>query len=103
MCELQWVLLSNRHCVYRINNLHSLEELVKIEAHDGEVLCVEYSPSEEPHKRFLTSASRDRLIHVFSVDEVHCTFHIVFTVYFKSKIRFEVMFFLNHLSFTVVF
>lgn len=43
---------------------------MRIEAHDGEVLCVEYSNSEEQNKRYLTSASRDRLIHVFSVDEV---------------------------------
>lgn len=54
---------------FRINDLHSLEELVKIEAHDGEVLCVEYSNCEDPRKKYLTSASRDRLIHVFSVDE----------------------------------
>lgn len=55
---------------FRINDLHTLEELVKIEAHDGEVLCVEYSNSDEPRKKYLTSASRDRLIHVFSVDQV---------------------------------
>ncbi|XP_054279530.1 mitogen-activated protein kinase-binding protein 1 isoform X2 [Macrosteles quadrilineatus] len=53
----------------RITDLHSLEEIVRIEAHDGEVLCVEYSNFDDPRKKYLASASRDRLIHVFSVDE----------------------------------
>ncbi|CAG9576897.1 unnamed protein product [Danaus chrysippus] len=35
-----------------------------LEAHDAEVLCLEYS--SQP--RLLASASRDRLVHVFSVD-----------------------------------
>ncbi|KAG8253575.1 mitogen-activated protein kinase binding protein 1 [Homalodisca vitripennis] len=53
----------------RITDLHTLEEHVRIEAHDGEVLCVEYSNTNDSHSKYLTSASRDRLIHVFSVDE----------------------------------
>ncbi|XP_041971032.1 mitogen-activated protein kinase-binding protein 1 isoform X2 [Aricia agestis] len=36
-----------------------------LEAHDAEVLCLEYSATP----RLLASASRDRLIHVFSVDQ----------------------------------
>ncbi|XP_050678210.1 mitogen-activated protein kinase-binding protein 1 isoform X3 [Leptidea sinapis] len=36
-----------------------------LEAHDAEVLCLEYSASP----RLLASASRDRLIHVFRVDK----------------------------------
>ncbi|CAL7952426.1 unnamed protein product [Xylocopa violacea] len=56
----------------RIHDLSSLEELCLIEAHDAEVLCLEYSKfsrySVEP-LRLLASASRDRLIHVFSVDQ----------------------------------
>nr|XP_034187105.1 uncharacterized protein LOC117607479 isoform X3 [Osmia lignaria] len=56
----------------RIHDLSSLEELCLIEAHDAEVLCLEYSKfskfsAEAP--RLLASASRDRLIHVFSVDQ----------------------------------
>lgn len=46
-----------------------MDELCKIEAHDAEVLCLEYSRPETGH-RFLASASRDRLIHVFAVDQV---------------------------------
>lgn len=56
----------------RIHDLSSLDELCLIEAHDAEVLCLEYSKfsrySTEP-PRLLASASRDRLIHVFSVDQ----------------------------------
>ncbi|XP_014602674.1 PREDICTED: mitogen-activated protein kinase-binding protein 1 isoform X7 [Polistes canadensis] len=56
----------------RIHDVSTLEELCKIEAHDAEVLCLEYSrfsrySMETP--RLLASASRDRLIHVFSVDQ----------------------------------
>ncbi|XP_021926195.1 mitogen-activated protein kinase-binding protein 1 isoform X3 [Zootermopsis nevadensis] len=52
----------------RIHELHNLQELCRIEAHDAEVLCLEYSRHDSGH-RLLASASRDRLIHVFSVDE----------------------------------
>lgn len=53
-----------------------MKELYRIEAHDAEVLCLEYSkngrlndnPSGYP--RLLASASRDRLIHIFNVEDV---------------------------------
>ena len=48
-----------------------MDEMVKIEAHDAEVLCLEYSqacsvPNSKKTKSLLASASRDRLIHVFN-------------------------------------
>ena len=46
-----------------------MDEACKIEAHDAEVLCLEYSKPDTGHK-FLASASRDRLIHVFGVEQV---------------------------------
>ncbi|XP_071441764.1 uncharacterized protein Wdr62 isoform X3 [Hetaerina americana] len=52
----------------RIHDLHSLDEICRIEAHDAEVLCLEYTRPDSGY-RYLASASRDRLIHVFSVDE----------------------------------
>ncbi|PNF17421.1 hypothetical protein B7P43_G02967 [Cryptotermes secundus] len=52
----------------RIHELQNLQELCRIEAHDAEVLCLEYSRHDSGH-RLLASASRDRLIHVFNVDE----------------------------------
>ncbi|XP_078247469.1 mitogen-activated protein kinase-binding protein 1 isoform X5 [Pogona vitticeps] len=47
----------------RIHELKSLRELLKVEAHDSEILCLEYSRPETGLK-LLASASRDRLIHV---------------------------------------
>ncbi|XP_059187042.1 WD repeat-containing protein 62 [Centropristis striata] len=52
----------------RIFGLEFLDELVKIEAHDSEVLCLEFSPTSTGVK-LLASASRDRLIHVFNLDK----------------------------------
>lgn len=48
-----------------------MDQLYKIEAHDAEVLSLEYSRPESG-LRLLASASRDRLIHIFSVDQVYC-------------------------------
>ncbi|KAM4589498.1 WD repeat-containing protein 62 isoform 2-T3 [Fundulus diaphanus] len=52
----------------RIFALQSLDQLVKIEAHDSEVLCLEFSPASTGVK-LLASASRDRLIHVFNLEK----------------------------------
>ena len=50
-----------------------MDQLYKIEAHDSEVLSLEYSKPESG-LRLLASASRDRLIHIFSVDQVNIKF-----------------------------
>ncbi|XP_050192960.1 mitogen-activated protein kinase-binding protein 1 isoform X4 [Myiozetetes cayanensis] len=47
----------------RIYELQSLKEMLKVEAHDSEILCLEYSKPNTGLK-LLASASRDRLIHV---------------------------------------
>ncbi|KAF2353101.1 WD40 repeat [Trinorchestia longiramus] len=52
----------------RIHELQELEEVCKIEAHDAEVLCLEYTRPDTQHS-LLASASRDRLIHVFDVGQ----------------------------------
>ncbi|XP_074536120.1 WD repeat-containing protein 62 isoform X2 [Halichoeres trimaculatus] len=52
----------------RIFGLKFLDELVKIEAHDSEVLCLEFSPTSTG-VQLLASASRDRLIHVFNLEK----------------------------------
>ncbi|XP_043975797.1 WD repeat-containing protein 62 isoform X6 [Gambusia affinis] len=52
----------------RIFDLESLTELLKIEAHDSEVLCLEFSPLSSGVK-LLASASRDRLIHIFNQEK----------------------------------
>ncbi|KAF6208405.1 hypothetical protein GE061_016861 [Apolygus lucorum] len=52
----------------RVHDTSTLEEVCLIEAHDAEVLCLEYN-RQIGGKRLLASASRDRLVHVFDVDE----------------------------------
>ncbi|XP_020618464.1 mitogen-activated protein kinase-binding protein 1-like isoform X2 [Orbicella faveolata] len=50
----------------RVYDLMFFDETAKIEAHESEVLCVEFSPTDSGHK-LLASAGRDRLIHVFDM------------------------------------
>ncbi|XP_025026919.1 WD repeat-containing protein 62, partial [Python bivittatus] len=50
----------------RIHELKFMVEVMKVEAHDSEVLCLEYS-KPEMGLALLASASRDRLIHVLNV------------------------------------
>lgn len=52
----------------RIYNLTNLKLITTIEAHDSEVLCLEYT-NERIDRKLLGSASRDRLIHVFDVEQ----------------------------------
>ncbi|XP_061168980.1 mitogen-activated protein kinase-binding protein 1-like [Saccostrea echinata] len=52
----------------RVHDLRNMEEIIKIEAHDQEILCVHYSNLTAGPK-LMASGSRDRLIHVFDVDQ----------------------------------
>nr|XP_006013149.1 PREDICTED: mitogen-activated protein kinase-binding protein 1-like isoform X1 [Latimeria chalumnae] len=52
----------------RIHDLHVLHEILKVEAHDAEVLCLEYFKLDPAGLTLLASASRDRLIHILNVD-----------------------------------
>ncbi|KAI4797028.1 hypothetical protein KUCAC02_026602, partial [Chaenocephalus aceratus] len=61
-------LAAGDRCGNLIFGLEFLDELVKIEAHDSEVLCLEFSPISTGVK-LLASASRDRLIHVFNLEK----------------------------------
>lgn len=69
----------------RIHELSNLQQTVIIEAHDAEVLCLEYT--ENSSENLLASASRDRLIHVFDVSKVFLKFfkrfHFIF-LFFKN-------------------
>lgn len=64
----------------RIFGLQFMDELQKIEAHDSEVLCLAFSPTENG-LHLLASASRDRLIHIFDMEN-KC--NLVQTVYDHS-------------------
>ncbi|XP_062328210.1 WD repeat-containing protein 62 isoform X2 [Osmerus eperlanus] len=52
----------------RIFGLQFMDELQRIEAHDSEVLCLEFSPTDTGIS-LLASASRDRLIHIFNMEK----------------------------------
>ncbi|XP_017574693.1 WD repeat-containing protein 62 isoform X1 [Pygocentrus nattereri] len=64
----------------RIFGLFFMDELLKIEAHDSEVLCLAFSPAETG-LQLLASASRDRLIHIFNMEN---NYSLVQTVYDHS-------------------
>uniref|UniRef100_A0A8C7LE40 Mitogen-activated protein kinase binding protein 1 n=1 Tax=Oncorhynchus kisutch TaxID=8019 RepID=A0A8C7LE40_ONCKI len=51
----------------RIHDLESMGEILNVQAHDSEILCLEYSKPETGLK-LLATASRDRLIHVLDAD-----------------------------------
>ncbi|KAM4625238.1 mitogen-activated protein kinase-binding protein 1 [Polymixia lowei] len=53
----------DRMGILRIHDLESMEEILNVQAHDSEILCLEYSQPETGLK-LLATASRDRLIHV---------------------------------------
>lgn len=52
----------------RIYDLNQPKLITTIEAHDSEVLCLEYT-NEKIKRKLLASASRDRLIHIFDVEQ----------------------------------
>ncbi|MGH0183472.1 UNVERIFIED_CONTAM: hypothetical protein FKN15_012022 [Acipenser sinensis] len=52
----------------RVHELHSMGEILKVEAHDSEILCLEYS-KPETGLFLLATASRDRLIHVLDAGQ----------------------------------
>ncbi|XP_038141966.1 mitogen-activated protein kinase-binding protein 1-like [Cyprinodon tularosa] len=58
----------DRNGMLRVHDLTNMEEILKVEAHDAEILCLEYSKPETGLK-LLATASRDRLIHVLDADD----------------------------------
>ncbi|XP_029902723.1 mitogen-activated protein kinase-binding protein 1-like isoform X2 [Myripristis murdjan] len=58
----------DRNGVLRVHDLSSMEEILRVEAHDAEILCLEYS-KPETGLRLLATASRDRLIHVLDAED----------------------------------
>ncbi|XP_047197692.1 mitogen-activated protein kinase-binding protein 1 isoform X2 [Hippoglossus stenolepis] len=57
----------DRMGVLRIHDLDSMEEIMNVQAHDSEILCLEFS-KPETGLQLLATAGRDRLIHVLDVD-----------------------------------
>ncbi|XP_061762005.1 mitogen-activated protein kinase-binding protein 1 isoform X2 [Nerophis ophidion] len=53
----------DRMGVLRVLDLHAMEEIVNVQAHDSEILSLDFSQAETG-VHFLATAGRDRLIHV---------------------------------------
>ncbi|XP_071354660.1 mitogen-activated protein kinase-binding protein 1 isoform X2 [Trachinotus anak] len=53
----------DRMGVLRIHDVDSMEEILNVQAHDSEILCLEFS-KPDTGLQLLATASRDRLIHV---------------------------------------
>nr|XP_019947162.1 PREDICTED: mitogen-activated protein kinase-binding protein 1 [Paralichthys olivaceus] len=58
----------DRNGMLRVHDLSCMEEILKVEAHDAEIICLEYS-SPETGLKLLATASRDRLIHVLDAED----------------------------------
>uniref|UniRef100_A0A3P8RSG5 Mitogen-activated protein kinase binding protein 1 n=1 Tax=Amphiprion percula TaxID=161767 RepID=A0A3P8RSG5_AMPPE len=53
----------DRMGVLRIHDLDTMEEILNVQAHDSEILCLEFS-KPDTGLQLLATASRDRLIHI---------------------------------------
>ncbi|KAK2856450.1 hypothetical protein Q5P01_005185 [Channa striata] len=58
----------DRNGMLRVHDLSNMKEILKVEAHDAEILCLEYSKPETGLK-LLATASRDRLIHILDAED----------------------------------
>ncbi|CAF3325604.1 unnamed protein product [Rotaria socialis] len=59
--------IGDRNGNIRIFNMELLQQIALIEAHDSEVLSIDYSYSSDMGVTFLASSSRDRFVHIFDV------------------------------------
>ncbi|CAF1482975.1 unnamed protein product [Adineta ricciae] len=59
--------IGDRNGNIRIFNTETFQQSALIEAHDSEVLSVDYSRSTDIGTTFLASSSRDRFVHLFDV------------------------------------
>ncbi|KAM8832217.1 mitogen-activated protein kinase-binding protein 1-like isoform 2-T2 [Spinachia spinachia] len=58
----------DRSGTLRVHDLRSSEEILKVEPHDAEILCLQFSGPETGVK-LLATAGRDRLIHVLDAED----------------------------------
>ncbi|XP_053744246.1 mitogen-activated protein kinase-binding protein 1-like [Synchiropus splendidus] len=58
----------DRNGMLRVHDLATIKEILKVDAHDAEILSLEYSKPETGLK-LLATASRDRLIHVLDAED----------------------------------
>lgn len=61
--------IGDRNGNIRILDLQTFKQVALVEAHDSEVLSVDYGQSTEMGVTFLASSSRDRFVHIFDVSK----------------------------------
>ncbi|CAG5866970.1 unnamed protein product [Menidia menidia] len=61
--DAQHLASGDRMGVLRIHDLDTMEEILNVQAHDSEILCLEFS-KPDTGLQLLATASRDRLIHI---------------------------------------
>ena len=59
--------IGDRNGNIRILDMQIFKQIALVEAHDSEVLSVDYSRSNDMNVTFLASSSRDRFVHIFDV------------------------------------
>ncbi|CAF1144497.1 unnamed protein product [Adineta steineri] len=59
--------IGDRNGNIRILDMQTFKQIALVEAHDSEVLSVDYGQSSEMGVTFLASSSRDRFVHVFDI------------------------------------
>ncbi|XP_028294155.1 mitogen-activated protein kinase-binding protein 1 isoform X2 [Gouania willdenowi] len=58
----------DRMGVLRVHDLSSMEEILNVQAHDSEILCLEFT-KPDTGLSLLATASRDRLIHILDIKQ----------------------------------
>ncbi|KAK2502000.1 LOW QUALITY PROTEIN: hypothetical protein MC885_007317, partial [Smutsia gigantea] len=77
---------SRQHMSHRIHELHFMDELVKVEAHDAEVLCLEYSKPETGNRDIqMISCGTDKSIYFRSAQQASDGIHFVRTHHVAEK------------------
>ncbi len=63
------IAIGDRNGNIRILDIQTFKQTALVEAHDSEVLSVDYGQSLDRNVTFLASSSRDRFVHVFDASK----------------------------------
>ncbi|CAF3454137.1 unnamed protein product, partial [Rotaria sp. Silwood1] len=61
--------IGDRNGNIRIFDMQTFKQIALVEAHDSEVLSVDYGQSSDMNVSFLASSSRDRFVHIFDASK----------------------------------
>jgi WD40 repeat protein len=63
------IAIGDRNGNIRILDIQTFKQIALVEAHDSEVLSVDYGQSSDKTVTFLASSSRDRFVHIFDASK----------------------------------